>query len=467
MFVGREHEIAAIRERLADRSKAQLLILYGRRRIGKSRLIAEATKLERRKLLFEGIEGAPSSAQVVQFTDDLARQTRRVRLAAASWRDAFSGLGEVVRTGRWVVVFDEFPWMGAGRTRIVAELKLHWDRWSANPELALIVCGSVASFMTQHVVHSKALHNRKTLEMCLGPLSPRETGLFFARRSAHERAQLYMSLGGVPKYLEQVSARHSLAYNLNRLAFTQHGFFVQEFETLFKEQFRAIKTYEAVVRALAQGPKRLPELERFSQAARGGGFQSQIANLVNAQFVRQYRPVAVGRKPRARTMMYKLADPFLSFYFRYIHEHRDLIARNRSENLFRAIAGPTLDQYWGYAWERLCEDALAEICGHLRLSLADIDRMGPYFQQGLRRGRGVQIDWLIVRRDGVWTVIEYKYTKTPIGTEVIAEVQEKIKRLQPPRHITVEPVLVSAAGARSTVDAAGYFARILTLADLV
>lgn len=170
-----------------------------------------------RVLYFEGIEGENTRVQIDLFLDDLAQQTGRVRLGAKTWSEVFQGVGELIDTGRWVLVFDEFPWMGAGRSSIVSHLKLHWDRWSRNPDVTLFLCGSVASFMVRHVVHSKALHNRKTLEICLGPLSPAEVGQFVPARSLKEKAQLYMCLGGVPKYLEQVDHRWSVEQNLNRL----------------------------------------------------------------------------------------------------------------------------------------------------------------------------------------------------------------------------------------------------------
>ncbi len=467
MFIGRDHELSLVRSRLSDRSKAQLIVLYGRRRIGKSRLIREAVSDETGVLFFEGLQGARTAQQLAQFTGDLARQTGRVRLAAKTWGEAFQGLGEIVEDGRWVVVFDEFPWMGAGRTRIVSDLKLYWDRWSKNPNLALFLCGSVASFMSRHVVHSTALHNRKTLELCLGPLQPFEVAEFMPKRSIAEKTRLYMCLGGVPKYLEQIDPRHSLEKNLNRLCFTAGGFFVNEFETLFKEQFRSLKVYESVAQRLSVGPASLTELSTDLGVAKGGGFAGQMENLVYAEFVRKYRPVTLGRSGRTRTAMFKLTDPFLLFYFRHMHGNRAIIARNRRENLFRAIVGPTAAQYYGYAFERLVEDALDTVLRCLGISLADIIEMGPYFQQRGRQGRGLQIDWVIRRRDGVWNILEYKHTSTAVGPAVVEQMQEKIRRLAPPCDVMVEPVLVSAAGATPSVIDSGYFSAVLGLDDLV
>ncbi len=468
MFVGREYELSLIRKHLRDDSKARLIILYGRRRIGKSTLIAEAVKDEQNVLYFEGIEGARKRVQIEQFVTDLADQTGRVRLGAQNWREVFKGVGELVKKGRWVLVFDEFPWMGAGRTQIVSELKLYWDRWKSNPKLSLFICGSVASFMTKHVVHSRAFHNRKTLELCLGPLSPKETGLFIPKRGAREKAQLYMTLGGVPKYLEQIDPRRSLEKNLNEMCFSAGGFFIEEYETLFKEQFRSFKVYESITGALAQSPHNLSDLARRAGAAKGGGFTEQVGNLIRAQFVREYTPVSPSNERRVRTKLYKLIDPFLIFYFRYIHQNRGIITRNRSgENLFRSIAGPTLDQYCGYAFERLLEDSMSSILEKLDITLGDIVDMGPFFRQKRGPESGLQIDWLIVRRDHVWTVAEFKYTNSPAGKQVIDDVQNKIEHLSPPPNVSIEKVLISARGATRFVHNECFFDKVLTLEDLL
>ncbi len=274
-----------------------------------------------------------------------------------------------------------------------------------------------------------------------------------------------MCLGGVPKYLEQIDPKQSLEKNLNRLCFTANGFFVQEYETLFKEQFRSSRIYEPIVEALSQSSASLSELARKVGGAKGGGFRGQIHNLVQAQFVREYRPVQL-RKQTSKTLRFKLVDPFLLFYFRYIHANRNLILRNRGENLFRAIAGSTIAQYYGYAFERLGEDAIAEILRQMDIRLVDILRMGPYFQQRTTLNRGLQIDWLIVRRDHVWTLLEFKYSNAAIGREVIDQVKQKVERLSVPDSITVEPVLIAANGVTRSVVREGFFHYIITLQDL-
>ncbi len=304
--------------------------------------------------------------------------------------------------------------------------------------------------------------------MCLGPLAPVETGLFIPKRGAREKAQLYMTLGGVPKYLEQIDPHRSLEKNLNKMCFSAGGFFIEEYETLFKEQFRSFKVYESITAALAQSPLNLSDLARRVNVAKGGGFQTQVENLIRAQFVREYIPVSLNKGRRTRTKLYKLIDPFLIFYFRYIHPNRRIISRNRrGENLFRSITGPTLSQYYGYAFERLLEDSMNTILEKLGITLGDIIDMGPFFRQKRGPNTGLQIDWLIVRRDHIWILAEFKYTASPVGKKVIHDVQNKIEHLNPPPDISIEKVLISARGATKTVFREKFFTQILTLEDLV
>ena len=207
---------------------------------------------------------------------------------------------------------------------------------------------------------------------------------------------------------------------------------------------------------------------RRVRATKGGGFHEQVANLVRAQFVREYVPVKLGGQRRARTRLYKLSDPFLIFYFRYIHPNRDIINRNRrGENLFRAIAGSSIQQYYGYAFERLCEDGMDAILERLDIVLADVVEMGPFFQQSRGQQGGLQIDWMILRRDSVWTLLEIKYSASPQGRQVIHDVERKIEQLQVPAGISIEPALISASGVTSAVKRDGFFGQVIELAELV
>lgn len=467
MFIGRQHELEQIKKKLKERSKAQLIVLYGRRRVGKSRLIKEALKNEQNVLFFEGIEGETTKVQIDQFLNDFSKQTRKVKLAARNWREVFQGLEETIGTGRWIVFIDELPWLAAEKTSLISDLKLFWDRWALkNPQLVLILCGSVANFMVKHVVHSKALHNRKTLEIGLPPLSPQESALFIKKRGLKEKAILYMCLGGIPKYLEQVDPKLSVEMNFNRLCFMRNGFFVEEFETLFKEQFRSVQHYESIVSALSRGSLNLSDLARITKLEKGGGLKLYLSNLERANFIRSYQTISFGRISGVRTKTYKLIDPFLVFYFHFIKPNKKLIEKNTREYLFNSLVKPKFPVFLGLQFERFCEDSLLIILKALNLKLTDLKNFGPFFQQKTKTGSGVQFDLVIEQTNGNINLLEFKFQEKPVGLQASIDMKRKIEKMNFSPTLTIEKILISMNGFTKELKEAHYFDRLLTLDDL-
>lgn len=468
MFIGRQNELRQIEKALQDTSKAQLIILYGRRRIGKSRLIKESIRSEKKILFFEGLEGESTAVQLDQFLNDLSKQTKKVKLAAKSWREAFQGLEETILDGRWIIFIDELPWLAAEKSSLISELKLYWDRWSIqNPKLVLFLCGSVANFMVKHVVHSKALHNRKTLEICLPPLTPQESSLFIPKRGLREKALMYMCLGGVPKYLEQIDPKQSIEKNINRLCLTRHGFFVEEFETIFKEQFRSSRHYESIVKELSQGACSLSDLSKKTKLEKGGGLKLYLNNLERASFIKEYQTFSFGRTTGSKTKKYKLIDPFLTFYFHFIQPRKNIIQKNENSNLLESISQAKWNAFFGLQFERLCEDSFVLILKKLDIELHEVKNFGSYFQQRTLDHSGVQIDLVIELNDRTLHFLEFKYYDKPVGSSVAKDMEAKIQKLKLSANITIEKTLVTMNGVTKDLRDSKYFDHLLTLEDLL
>ena len=466
MFYGRDYELDIIRRAIASR-RPELGIVYGRRRVGKSTLLAQAGRGWKGDLCFEGLQQAPRKAQIDHFLSQLAEQTGTPRSAARNWREALEALSYHLSKGKHYVVFDEFPWMASGRSELVSLVKYYWDNvWRGNPGLTVVLCGSVASFMFRHVVHSQALHNRKTFEIKLDPLPAHEAKLFFqGYRSDFEVAKFLMTFGGVPKYLEQIDPTQSLSANLDRLCFQRNGFFVTEFETEIKEQFKVSRTYEQIVRALAERSCAREALAQRLKMKPGGGLSSYIDNLARADFVKVFVSQSVSGKAE-KTRRVVLWDEWLRFYFRYVEPHRDVIELNTRPGLFDQLAGNSFDAYCGLAFERLCMRNLPAILNCLGVGLHQVLGYGPFFRQPPRKGRedrGTQIDILVRRKGHVITVVECKFRAQPTGVSVIPETEEKIKLLRVPRHCSVEKVLITGGEITSELERSGYFHQILGL----
>ena len=198
-FIGREHELGLLRHFLAADGPG-IAVVHGRRRIGKSLLIATALD-GRRALTFEGLENQPKKAQINAFLFQLAHQEGLPTTGASArgWREALIHLEPVLKRRPAIVVLDEFQWMANYRRELVSDLKMIWDQClSKLPHVKLILCGSIASFMTTKVVRSSALYGRTNLELHLKGFSLRETHLLLNERGLDEvvEAGLYVGRRG-------------------------------------------------------------------------------------------------------------------------------------------------------------------------------------------------------------------------------------------------------------------------------
>ncbi|MFC1453147.1 ATP-binding protein [Verrucomicrobiota bacterium] len=469
MFVGRDREIDVLEGAYTSR-KSELIVVYGRRRIGKSSLVARFAEDKPVALRFEGLEGEHTDAQIRHFAATLSKQTEDPLLrsvAFRNWEDVLSYLTERIikthtRQEKLILFFDELPWMAAGRGRLVSLLKYYWDNhWKDRPVM-LILCGSVASFMVKKVLRSKALYGRITLEILLGGLAPREAvALLRNRRSAEEVFKYFLVFGGVPKYLEEIRLNRSFAANINRLCFSENSPLIREVERIFYNQFRESRTYQRIVELLRDRMLTLRELSDRMGMPSGGGLKLYISNLEQAEIIRSFVPF--GKGPRAKLRKYALSDEYLHFYFKFVEPNRTTIAQSPSPGLFERLTARSFDTWLGFAFERFCVKHAARLAGIMGFQ-DEVLVAAPYFERG---DMAFQIDLLYQRADGVITVCEAKYHHRPISTKVIPEMERKCSVLPVPRGYTREKALVSLHGPDDALRDTGYFDHYVTLSDIM
>ena len=469
MFYGRTYELNIIKKAIVSK-RAELGIVYGRRRIGKSSLLLKGIS-RKGDLYFEALQNVSNKKQINHFLHQLSVQTKSPKSIADNWHEAFDILTFHMKKKRCYVVFDEFPWMASGRTELVSLVKYYWDNyWKKNPNLTMVICGSIANFMFKHIVHSKALHNRKTFEIKLAPLSACESKLFFKQyRSPYEIAKFLMVFGGIPKYLEQVDPQFSFSENIDRLCFQKSSFFVNEFETIFKEQFIVIKNYERIVRQISQKSMSKEALGRQLNIPSGGGLSSYIYNLEQADFIKVFKSNAPFGASREKTRKIVLWDEWLQFYFHYIAPNKRIIALNTEPGLFEKVSGQSLNSFFGLVFEKFCMKNLSNIFKHMGVDIHQVVDYGPFFRQKNRTkslDEGLQIDILVRKKGQMLTLIECKFQSNPIGTSVISDVQRKIQLLKAPKSYSIERILVTAGEVTSNLNKNDYFHHILGIESL-
>lgn len=467
-FYGRSYELKDLNEEF-QRGRSSLTILYGRRRIGKTSLLQEFCK-GKNHLRFEGLETGKEEIQIHHFLKELSRQTGRAwlgKIQRSTWREALDTLSsELSGKKKQILVFDEFPWMIQKNKEVVSLFKYFWDNdWARKENLMVVFCGSVNSFMVNDLMHSSAFYGRINKEICLGPLSLENIGLFFSKNSFQDILEFTMIFGGIPKYLEEINPKESLIQNVNRLCFKKDAYFVGEFERIFKDEFDIINVYEKIVSLLSScSSMNYSEILRALHAEKGGGYLDYLKNLELAGFIQHFSPF--DRPDESRLVRYRLVDEYLLFYFHFIKPHLKKIQENQGENLFLNFIGRQRWAIWvGFAFERFCLKQSKRIQKILQIDQL-VKRDGSFFNRKTTLQNGFQIDLLFERFDRVMTLCEMKYLNKPIGTEIIQEVERKVSLLPLGKTQTLERVLITLTAPTQKLEAQHYFNRIIMAEDL-
>lgn len=463
LFVGRESELEDLNRHYKSNT-SKLLVIYGRRRVGKSTLIEQFIS-DKKHLRFEGLENTRTIGQLDHFTHDLSVQLNDPILSQArlqSWLPLFDYLTRIFadKKQKYVLFLDEFQWLAAGQTKLVSILKKYWDIHWSKQNVLVVLCGSVSSYMVKKVIQSKALYGRINWELCLQPLSPLESfQLLDGKRNKVEIFLYSLILGGIPKYLREIDSKKSLDQNINKLFFMQNGIFVNEYNRIFYSQFKEHSNYEIIVRLLKDKPLSLEQIAKRLKISSSGGVKSYLDNLEKALFITSYVPY--DKKNNSKLKKYKLTDEYLRFYLKFVEPNLKLIANNRQRNLFQLLVKMHWHSWLGFAFENFClKNAfyLSELMGFGEYVL----QWGPYFQRG---DESFQIDLIYLRKDNVITICEIKFHEKPISISVVQEIEHKCQLLHVPRGYTLEKALISLYGPDEHLRELNYFNHYLQASD--
>jgi uncharacterized protein len=466
-FIGRKNELERL-NRFSAAAPPSIAVVHGRRRIGKSLLIQQSLE-GKDPLYFEALEERPKRDQINHFMFQLQLLTGSSLGKPRLWKEALLELFEIIKDNPRPIVFDEFQWMANYRHELVSDLKFVWDRhFSTLRSQKLILCGSIASFMVEKVLKSKALYGRIETEIELAAFKLHETQQMLPDMGIDEVIEAHMLSGGVPKYLELFRAYPSVHLAMQDLAFRPNGYFTTEYQRIFVSHFGKNADFETIVRVLAAHPLGLlrEELARKAKISLGGQLSALLRDLEAAGFLSADTPFHRGED--SRHIKYFLRDAYLRLYFEFIRPNLKKIRADQSVNFPSSIYRSGAFQAWlGRSFEYLCLQHALEIARIAGFSAVEFS-VGPYFLPARKSRPGVQVDLVFDRADNVLTVCEMKYSRRAVGIEAIAEMERKIELLQPvSKGKTVQPVLIARSQPSQDLIDRGYFYRIIQAADLI
>ncbi len=470
-LIGRKKEIKVLENALAS-DKPEFVAIVGRRRIGKTFLVKE-TYGKRINFELTGLQYADKQSQIQNFIFALQNYCPDfdIKEKPKSWLEAFYMLSKALEqqrnSGKKVVFLDELPWLGTKRSNFIMGLSWFWNSWAVNQNIVVVICGSAASWMIEKVInHRGGLHNRVTRLVEMHPFTLGEVREFMRLRkirlSEYHITQLYMVMGGVPMYLDQIEPGLSAVQNIKAICFEPGGYLRKEFDRLFDSLFDNADKYVEIIRALASKRMGMTRDEIIAETTfnNGGGLTTMLNELSESGFIDWYP----GYGKRKQLSLYRLTDPYSLFYLNFIEP---LVAKKQT--IFDDLSDlPNFKTWSGYTFENICLTHTRQIRKALRIS--GYTSISSFFAKPKDGLKGAQIDLLIDRSDNAINLCEIKYsTKNYTVTKRDVENLQNKKTVfayhtKTKKHIFT--TIITTHGVTDNAHRLNHIDQVVTLKDL-
>ncbi|MEM8526569.1 MAG: ATP-binding protein, partial [Bacteroidota bacterium] len=397
---------------LLESDRSEFLAITGRRRVGKTFLI-DTLLQEHYCFSITGIQNGNTAAQLVNFGVKLAEYRGDFEsIIPSNWQMAFLQLKQYLKTldspRKQVIFIDELPWVHTARSNFIQLLAHFWnDYLSKEKHFLLVICGSAASWITKKILNDQGgLHNRITEIIHLHPFSLAETNEFLKSKGLHlstqEVARIYMTLGGIPFYLENLRRGESFATAIERICFAPNGILKNEYNNLYKALFNNAELHQAIVAALAKHQYGLSHTAILKELGMKftGSYQRAVEELIISDFITE--DASFTRKKRG--LSYRLTDEYSVFYHRFIQN-----VHQYTPGIWQQLANSQSYKIWaGYAFESLCHKHIKGIKNALGISAVYTETSGLSVPS-VDQKEGFQIDLIIDRKDDTINLCEIKF----------------------------------------------------------
>lgn len=465
-LIGRKDELSILKSLLTS-NKSEFVAVYGRRRVGKTFLIRWAFN---QNFTFQvtALANAKLAQQLTNFHVALQKVYPIVESTpATNWFTAFQQLTEYiekVEETRKIIFFDELPWFDTHGSGFIQVLEHFWNSWaSARDDIILIVCGSAASWMINKLINNRGgLYNRVTMRLKLVPFTLNECELYLQSKNSvldrYQIIQLYMVLGGIPFYWDEVVPGKSAVQNINDICFSVNGLLRNEYPNLFRSLFNNYRKHEEIINALTKKAKGLTREELIDSTGlpNAGSTTRLLMELEESGFIRKYIPF--GKK--IRNSLYQLVDFYSLFYLQFI---KNVLPADQN-NWHTFIDSPKYRAWSGYAFEQVALCHLPQIKHALGISGVQTSVSS---WRSMLKSQGAQIDLVIDRRDHVINLCEMKYSINPffISKKYAEELRNKIGvfRQETSTRKSVFITMITTFGLQTNSDYAGLVQNDLTM----
>jgi AAA+ ATPase superfamily predicted ATPase len=417
-FIDRESELAFLEEKWRE-AKAQFLVLWGKRRVGKTELVKQF--MTDKPHVYFLSESTSEKEQLHRFSRAVGRFFHEPLLETrgfAGWEESFAYLK--AKNQRFILAIDEFPYLMSSNPAVVSLFQKAWDEYWSGTGICLILLGSSMAMMENEVLgYRSPLNGRRTGQWRVDPLTFYAAGEFRKGRSFADRLAHFSVAGGIPAYWLQFSPEKDFEQNLKDHVLKKGSMLYDEVEFILREELREPRYYFALLHAIAQGKRKLSEIVNAT------GLSQPVANkylgvLADLKIVQRELPVTEEKPLQSKKGLYRIADEFFHFWFKFVFPSRGELEMGRIEEVSESIA-KGIPQHLGAVYEKVAIETLWR----------NMDRFFPFTAAGKWWHRNEEVDIVAVNRELDAILFgEVKWSEKSVGVDVYEALQEKTRKVQ-------------------------------------
>lgn len=421
-FIGRKNELHTLNTEYNRNSS--FVVIYGRRRVGKTTLIKEFLK---NKTAFYYLATEELESQSMKrLANVIARTTKNTllqKIEFTDWLDLFQLIADYKPEEKKVLVIDEFLYLVRTNSAFPSILQNAWDEFLKDSNVMLILSGSLIGMMQKHALsYDSPLYGRRTAQMCLTPLP--FTSIYETQNLPFEQAVEQFALtGGVPKYLEFFEDGRPLEEQLKDAVFSKNGFLYEEPNFLLKSEFLTAVNYFSIIKTIADGNHKLGKIAS-ALGQESSSLTPYLSTLSDLGFIEKRTPITEKNPEKSRKGLYFIADNFLRFWFCYVYPYKGELELDNMQIVLDEIHKDFKEKFVAFAYEDICKDIFAKLCSNNAISFVP-SRIGSYWLNDYDGDTEINVMSVDHQNKQVFAG-ECKYHTKPVDAPVYFTLKEKV-----------------------------------------
>ena len=365
MFIGRKQELQFLEKQYSG-TGGKLVVLYGRRRVGKTETLHEFCK--GKPHVFYSCREISDKLQLRSFSEKMLREKIPAADYIREFADWESALKSVLQLPygdqKKLLIIDEFPYMCKGNESIPSILQTLWDECLKDENVMLVLCGSAMSFIEKELLSEKnPLYGRATGIYKMDAMGFYDAAQFFPTYSHRDQIMAYAVLGGIPHYLRQFDPALSLEDNIKQNILTKGCVLYSEVEFLLRQELRETTLYNSIIEAVALGCTKLNDISVKSLVDDTSKTSVYLKNLIELEIIKREFSVNDGIKERANTNrgLYRLTDNFFRFWYAFVFTNISELESGDVDGVFNYSVKPVLHEFASLVFEDVCREYVREL----------------------------------------------------------------------------------------------------------